>query len=77
MSNPHIKRIETKNGHATVSNFYVCTSTGIDGDDSANYSGHVWAEIQCGMSVNRINVTPDEARAIAALLLEAAETFEG
>ena len=72
-----MKRIETENGHAVVPNFYLCTGAGIHPDREHNHTGHVWAEIQCGMGVNRINVTPTEARAIAAMLIEAAETFEG
>lgn len=80
MTDPTIARvIDTHNGHAIVSSF--CVYHGRDGLESCSkdpdhYTGHVWAEIQCGMGVNRINVTPSEARRIAAMLIEVADAMD-
>jgi hypothetical protein len=75
---PIARVIDTHNGHAIVSNFacYGREEMEHNAKSEAHHTGHVWAEIQCGMGVNRINVTPDEARRIAAMLLEVAEAMD-
>ena len=73
-------RLEMKtdngHGHAIVSNYSVCSYSGDYPEEPKMRTGHVWAEIQCGMGVNRINVTPAEARRIAAMLVEVADAMD-
>ena len=74
---PFIEKLETDNGFALVTNFSAVSSFGLQPEKADNHTGHVWAEIQCGMGVHRINITPNEARELASLLVAAADHMEG
>ena len=70
----HIESLATENGFATVSGYHRCSSIPRPPVD-ADHTGHVWIEILCGMVVSRVNVTPDEARKLAEMLLAGADSF--